>query len=777
MKRFTAFLLSCSLLLALLSSCGQKTAESAPIPASVPDSAAEPQDVQVPPYYSVEYLTPGEAFGNSDDCLWYEGRFLCTDRENRNDQYPRILYWADPNEGDGQDLPLDLTGNEAIMAYCAGGDGNVYVILSDVIPDVLEGPEGLTWDGFASSRLLCLDQSGQLLFEMPLPQDGGASYGAVTATANGTIYAARHQYDPETGFFSEHYLDLLDQTGTVESFSIPELVGSDQAVLGGFLTAQDGSLLLQIQVNDWPRLYGFDPTVKALTDPYFETSSDMMWPTLCPGGFGADYYSLDENTGLISYTLSGETHSYFKLTELPSTVPEDARLIAVPEENVWLFQVMVNSSVYLLRVTGLWEQPPESEKIQLILGATQDHLGSTSLSDTVVAFNILNPDYELVLRDYSGGDPFKSSEDIREQLNLDIINGDGPDILLLDGYDLSCDTYAGNGFLRDLYSLMDGDPEFDRSGYLENVWQACENQGKLYGLVPSFTVATVVTSRDYIDVPEGWTPTEFQQVAAASDIPLMEGLAPNLSYTDSFLANYLLGDGLQNYIDGDTCDFASGEFAAMLELLKGDYPVLEEPETVDESLRVKSGQVLMQMTFLSSPEQLQSMKFEYGDNYALTGYPSPNRSKISISLMYGALGISQETAHPEACWSFLKMVLEATDQKLSEGWGIGFSTNRAVLTEALRRTTLPADDPDAYNLETSYGTETETVDVTLEPLTQAEAEEFLALIESTACTMVDAETRAIVQEEVPAFFDGDKTAQQVAEIIQNRVQLHLWEQA
>lgn len=773
MKRLTALMLALTL---LLCGCGQKTAESAPIPASVPDSAAESQDAQVPPYYSVEYLIPGEAFGNSDECLWYDGRFLCTDRENRNDQYPRILYWADPYEGGGEEIPLELNENEYILSYCAGNDGNVYVILSDVIPDALEGPEGLTWDSFSSSRLLCFDRSGQLLFETPLQQDGGASYGAVTVTADGTIYTARHQYDPETGFFSDSYLERLDKTGTVESFSIPELVGAEEAGLSGFLTAQDGSLLLEVQVNDWPRLYGFDLEAKALTGPYFETSSDMMWPTLCPGGFGADFYSLDENTGLIFYTLSGETHSYFKLTELPSTVPDSARLIAVPDENVWLFRVMVNSSVYLVRVTGLWEQPPESERTQLILGATQDHLGSTSLSDAVVAFNILNPDYGLVLRDYSGGDPFTPSEDIREQLNLDIINGDGPDILLLDGYNLSCDTYAGNGFLRDLYPLMDGDPEFDRSGYLENVWQACENQGQLYGLVPSFRVDTVVTSRDYIDVPAGWTPSECQQIAAASDIPLMVGISPTLAYTNWYLSKYLLGDGLQDYIDGDTCDFASGEFAAMLELLKGDYPVLEEPETVEESLRVKSGQVLMEGRTLVVPDELNALKFEYGDNYVLTGYPSPSRSKISISLMFGALGISQETEYPEVCWSFLKMVLEATDQKLSEGWGIGFSTNRAVLTEALRRTTLPADDPDAYNLETSYGTDTETVEVTLEPLTQAEAEEFQALIESAECTLVDAETRAIVQEEVPAFFDGDKTAQQVAEIIQNRVQLHLWEQ-
>jgi hypothetical protein len=69
------------------------------------------------------------------------------------------------------------------------------------------------------------------------------------------------------------------------------------------------------------------------------------------------------------------------------------------------------------------------------------------------------------------------------------------------------------------------------------------------------------------------------------------------------------------------------------------------------------------------------------------------------------------------------------------------------------------------------------VDVTGEPLTQAQAEDFLQILETTKCAMVDTETISIVQEEVASFFSGDKTAQEVAEIIQNRVQLHLWEQS
>ena len=95
----------------------------------------------------------------------------------------------------------------------------------------------------------------------------------------------------------------------------------------------------------------------------------------------------------------------------------------------------------------------------------------------------------------------------------------------------------------------------------------------------------------------------------------------------------------------------------------------------------------------------------------------------------------------------------------------------------MHRVTLPVDDPDFLGTTISFGSDVDTVDLEPASLSQAEADTLLELIESTPCAFVDAEIRNIVQEEVASFFSGDKTAQQVAEIIQNRVQLHLWEQS
>ena len=768
MKRITAILLTLAL---LLCACGTKPMEESASATPAPAESTAPEDVQVPPYYSVEFLEPGAAFAQARTYLWHEGRFLCTKTMGANDDYARSLYWAEPYSDDAQELPLTLSGNETISCYGIGGDGNIYMIISDVVEDAYTSPIGFAVDGYRSSRLLCLDAAGQVLWETPLDQAGTTHYVEIAADPAGQVFVIHYEFDPDVSF-SDYTLDRMDASGINATMQATDCLQDQSAIFTGFLTAQDGTPLVTVQINEWPQVYAVDMDSLTLSGPYFEHTSDMMWPNLSSGSY-ADFYVLDDNTGLTAYTLDGQSHSYFKLTDLPATVPESASLAAVPEENVWLFVLYANNSRYFVQVTGLWEEPPESEKIPLTIGTTGQYIGGNRLSDLVVTFNILHPEYELVLKDYFQDDALLNSDAQREQLNMDILNGEGPDILVLDQYGFPCSTYAGNGFLTDLYPLMEADPEFQSANYYKNLWSVYENQGRLYGLTTCFEIETMCTNSDYVDVPEGWTPTECREIAASSDIPLMEGLAANLSYLDWYAAQYLLGDGLSDYIDGDTCDFSSGEFAALLELLAADYPVFES-ETVEDSLLLKNGKILAEDVSLFHASMVLSKKWEYGDSWVITGYPTPTRSRIHI-LPLGALGISQQTQHPDACWAFLKMALESSDRELSQS-GIGFSVNRDVLAETMHRLTLPADDPNTLVEQYSYGINNETVEVELEPLTQAEADALLHLIETATCAMVDAETIAIVQEEAAAFFSGDKTAQQVAEIIQNRVQLHLWEQ-
>ncbi len=542
-----------------------------------------------------------------------------------------------------------------------------------------------------------------------------------------------------------------------------EATGSGSGVIGGFLTAQDGTLLLEAQVNDNPKLYVLN--MEDMGEPLYEYTDSMSWPTLYSGSSGADYYILDD-TGLSGGDLDGETWTYFRLSDLPATVPDSALLGAVTGENRFLYYVTVLDTLYFAEITGRSEPVEETEKIQLTIGTANEYIGNVNLEQLVVAFNILHPEYNLVLKNYRE-DQFLDTEDVQEALNMDILNGEGPDILVMNNY-VPCSTYAGNGYLMDLTSLMDADTEFRRSDYYENIWQACALNGKLYGVVKSFSLYTAVTNSDYVLVPDGWTPTECQEIAAQAEIPL--GLSLGDLKMEYLYTVYALGDGLEAYIDGDTCDFTSGEFAAMLELLAAREQEPEyEAETMEEYFLVKNGVYLTQEWTIMRAQDILDIRFRCGERYAITGYPAPDRAKVRV-IADDAVGISQVTEYPEAAWSFVKMVLEAEGVFFDR-----FNTKKSSVYEQLRACSVLRDDPEETSFETSYGWGDETMDVVLDPMTEEEMELLLGLLEDAECSLVDADTRQIVLEEVAAFFSGDKTAQEVAEIIQNRVQLHLWE--
>jgi siroheme synthase len=88
---------------------------------------------------------------------------------------------------------------------------------------------------------------------------------------------------------------------------------------------------------------------------------------------------------------------------------------------------------------------------------------------------------------------------------------------------------------------------------------------------------------------------------------------------------------------------------------------------------------------------------------------------------------------------------------------------------------LPAENADALvnHSSSSLG----DVELPGVPLTQAQVDAFIAMVEASSSSLVDINVQQIVAEETAAFFAGDKTADQVCDIIQNRVTIYLDERS
>ena len=113
----------------------------------------------------------------------------------------------------------------------------------------------------------------------------------------------------------------------------------------------------------------------------------------------------------------------------------------------------------------------------------------------------------IVVKDYSGDSSLQTSmyglvkastEEqamIADQVYLEILSGEGPDILLNFG---SYSQFNTERVLVDLNSLIDGESQIDRSRLFDNILRAYERNGKLYQMPLNFAVTGMVANKEYV---------------------------------------------------------------------------------------------------------------------------------------------------------------------------------------------------------------------------------------------------------------------------------------
>ena len=85
-------------------------------------------------------------------------------------------------------------------------------------------------------------------------------------------------------------------------------------------------------------------------------------------------------------------------------------------------------------------------------------------------------------------------------------------------------------------------------------------------------------------------------------------------------------------------------------------------------------------------------------------------------------------------------------------------------------------DQNGNQVESTYSTYIGDTEYKIVPVTQDQAEDFKAYVNNASlCGDYDTDIMDIVTEEAGAFFAGDKTAEEAAKLIQNRVTTYLGE--
>ena len=409
-----------------------------------------------------------------------------------------------------------------------------------------------------------------------------------------------------------------------------------------------------------------------------------------------------------------------------------------------------------------------------------------NLRSQIVRFNKNNPDYRIVVKDYSEYATDDDSNAGLTKLNTEIISGNVPDIIANEtGLPLA--QYASKGLLEDLWPYIDADPEYSRDKLMAQPLNAAQTDGKLYRLPLDFGVTTAVGLGKVVGEYTTWTLADVND--ALSKLP--EGATVfNKYYTQAEMLQYCVAmnaESFMNWQDG-TCSFDSDEFRALLEFVKPfptDYDWQPDSDDYESDYtRLKNGKQLLYPTSLSGFSDLYYTFAALNNDIRFVGFPRDGSSGNAFNASC-TLSISTTCKDKSGAWAFIRSTLSDDYQKNLWNYPIVKSVFEAKAQEAMTQeyetdadgNQILDDDGNPIPISNggmSYG---DGPMIELYAVTQEQYDAVMALIDSTTSFVdYDQNVLSIISDEAAGYFAGSKTVEEASKLIQSRVGLYMQEQ-
>lgn len=346
----------------------------------------------------------------------------------------------------------------------------------------------------------------------------------------------------------------------------------------------------------------------------------------------------------------------------------------------------------------------------------------------------------------------------RKKLSLELLGGAVGDIsgcvarfnaqsaeYYIEATDLTAAFPVIDDRLRDLYALIDA--EFSREDFV--ALRAFESGGALYSVAPCFDVSTYVGLEHLVGEGTGWTFEDYSALAASLSPgqKLFELMSPEI-----FLKNSL-NSFLPTVMDYSAaeCSFTDGRFEALLEQA-ASAKTAEQTDVAGLVGRFTSGETVLMDSILRGVYDLAALENTAGGSVTAIGWPTQGGECGSELLASSDIAICA-TGDTEGAWAFLKFCL--SDAQLQEQLAAtSFPISRAALEARLAECQARQEDA----------------------MSAAQAEKLRALLDALVYkSAADYSVTGIVLEEAGAYFAGERSSAETAELVQDRISTYLSE--
>lgn len=555
----------------------------------------------------------------------------------------------------------------------------------------------------------------------------------------------------------------------------------DLSNIQGYIAAvsilPDGRLGVLHQNNN-TQLEVYDADTGKFSETYDNLPSNCMNSNLAEGPEGG--ILLSGNGSLYEYSM--EKKEYRELIKwincnINSDSIEQVRILAdgriVAFSSDWIKDE--NSLIVMERMSA----DKVEEKKVLTLGCMNI---SSILQEAVVEFNKTNSEYRIEIWNY--GESIDNSaesayEDARTLFYNEILAGNVPDMFLTEGIDIR--MFAEKGLIEDLSPYLDNSTTVRREDLFESILNAYTMNQTLCAIPTYFVVQTLAGRASEVGTEAGWT---LAEMIAFAEVHPETQIMPNATKIN-VLSTCLLYD-FESWVDRETgeCFFDTPEFKEVMEFANR-YPAQVEAGHPGERQQIIERMALLYPLMLDNPRSWQFTVAMFHEPITAIGYPSANANGVRV---YGfdAVCISETSANKEAAWSFIETLLAEKVQEDERKWSfpVRISSFEKELAEVMEPDYIYDGngdimlDADGNPMERSnhiyrWG---DGYEVSVGAMTQEEAEGVRRVIgQIDGVYEYDGGIMEIILEETAPYFDGQKSAEEVADIIQSRVQLYLHE--
>lgn len=392
--------------------------------------------------------------------------------------------------------------------------------------------------------------------------------------------------------------------------------------------------------------------------------------------------------------------------------------------------------------------------------------------------------------------------DYINRISASLMGGGGPDILAMDV--LPIRHFARSGFLEDLSAYMEADSDFNRDDFRTNIFDAAQFDGGLWFVPLDYSFDIHVFDSTLIPAAQAaaFGPSNAFSLAGLMEIGegLYDGSAPLFNQPE-FIAfggpagrrggmfRSLLRDDFERFVDLEnrTAHFNDGRFAELLTSIRenaerGLFPAaIGGAPDIEEIMQIRQEQPTERVFFKTNPSMMLRMDFMCGllegrmmiggemgaitDDDQIAGIAADNAGNVPFNFTQG-YAINSNSQNKRLAWEFIKFLLSEEMQT---------SAASPMVGTPIRLSAVQAQAEMFFSgglLGGQPGQMTPELEAAMHSYLEAHRQ---MADQINTFPFRDTVIDDMITTEVALFFDGTKSAEEVATSLQSRVGLYLSE--